>query len=233
MERTQHLGIARIEDINPMLLPAWIHVVQKEITHEVCLIARFVDRCNSLATLFPPPPPPQPVRERLSFRPSGRVEPNHEESSSCRKIASNQSKGTSLGNKQIVIPTEAVNVAREELRDAMIQYTSCADQSESAVRRERLRQFDQTGRLEESVAQMARVAVARQNNENPEQNPELIHTNSPETTSAVLRLGSPTPPGIPPERDLDTSPRRTPALLRLGKPISPPKDMPPPALEVF
>ena len=182
---------------------------------------------------LPPPQPPQPVRDRLSFRPSGRVEPDHEESSSCRKIASNQSKGTSLGNKQIVIPTEAVNVAREELRDAMIQYTSCADQSESAVRRERLRQFDQTGRLEESVAQMARVAVARQNNENPEQNPELIHTNSPETTSAVLRLGSPTPPGIPPERDLDTSPRRTPALLRLGKPISPPKDMPPPALEVF
>ena len=55
MERTQHLGIARIEYISPMLLPAWILVVQKEITHEVCLIARFVYRCNSLATLFPPP----------------------------------------------------------------------------------------------------------------------------------------------------------------------------------
>ncbi|KAF2608459.1 hypothetical protein F2Q68_00045447 [Brassica cretica] len=115
----------------------------------------------------------------------------------------------------------------------MIQYTSCADPLESTVRRERLRQFDQTGRLEESVAQMARVAVARQNNENPEQNPELIHTNSPERTSTLLRLGSPTPPGIPPERDLDTSPRRTPALLQLGKTISPPKDMPPPAPEVF
>ncbi|CAN6971927.1 unnamed protein product, partial [Brassica rapa subsp. trilocularis] len=88
------------------------------------------------------------------------------------------------------VPVEALNVAREELRDVMVQYTSCVDPSESAARKERLRQAEENGQIEESIALMARATFASQSKQR-QQNPEPIPTNSPERTSALLRLSSP------------------------------------------
>ncbi|KAF3524903.1 hypothetical protein F2Q69_00048262 [Brassica cretica] len=45
------------------------------------------------------------------------------------------------------IPNEVLEVVREELREVMIQYTSCADPTESAARRERVRRAEEQGEL--------------------------------------------------------------------------------------
>ena len=48
--------------------------------------------------------------------------------------------GVPLQNLQTPIPQEALDVALGEIRDVMKQYTSCADPTESAARKERLKQ---------------------------------------------------------------------------------------------
>lgn len=54
------------------------------------------------------------------------------------------------------IPDEVMVEAREELREVMIQYTSCADPTESAARKERLRRAEEQGEVEKSIEQIAR-----------------------------------------------------------------------------
>ncbi|KAG2294859.1 hypothetical protein Bca52824_041528 [Brassica carinata] len=102
----------------------------------------------------------------------------------------------------------------------MTQYTSCADPSESAARKERLRQAEQNGQLEESVALMARASLGNL----PKRNLDVTQHASPERIPALLRLGSPNSPRISPEPDLPDSPQRTPALLRFGKHLSPSRE---------
>ncbi|CAN6861743.1 unnamed protein product [Brassica oleracea] len=48
-----------------------------------------------------------------------------------------------------------------EVREYMTQYINCADPSESAARRERLRQAEAEGQIEESAAHMVRAAITR------------------------------------------------------------------------
>ncbi|XP_033136840.1 uncharacterized protein LOC108870480 [Brassica rapa] len=122
-----------------------------------------------------PPPPPLPVRDRLSLRPPVRTEPDHGESSFCQNSNPNHSKGVPFHETQLEVPAEALNVAREELRDVMVQYTSCVDPSESAARKERLRQAEENEQIEESIALMARATFASQNKQR-QQNPEPIPT---------------------------------------------------------
>ncbi|CAN7080857.1 unnamed protein product [Brassica oleracea var. botrytis] len=167
-----------------------------------------------------PPPPPLPARDRLSPRAPGRVDSTREESSSCKKTTPTSAKGTPLNEIQPDQTTEALNAAREELRDTMTQYISCADPAESAARRERVRQ---NGIIEDSVTQMARAALARH------QSPETC-LNSPDRTPALHRLG---PLNLPVQETgniLIKSPKRTPALLRLGQ-ASPPNQLPIPPTE--
>lgn len=47
----------------------------------------------------------------------------------------------------------------DEIRDVMVQYASCADPTESATRRERLRQAKEAGDFEETAAQMVRSSL--------------------------------------------------------------------------
>ncbi|XP_048605594.1 TRAF3-interacting protein 1-like [Brassica napus] len=60
------------------------------------------------------------------------------------------------------IPAEVMAEAREELREVLIQYTSCADPSESATRKERLRRAEEQGEVDESAEQIARQLMRDQ-----------------------------------------------------------------------
>lgn len=80
----------------------------------------------------------------------------------------------------------------------MLQYTQCADPSESAARKERFRKAEEEGQLEEEVARMVRA-----------QKP---------TTEFSLRV---TPPAPPPMVEEQLSAERIPAVLRLGPPATP------------
>ncbi|WZZ61782.1 hypothetical protein YC2023_061889 [Brassica napus] len=55
---------------------------------------------------------------------------------------------------------EAFEAALEEVREVMVQYTQCADPTESAARRERMKKAEQQGELEETALQMVRAARA-------------------------------------------------------------------------
>ncbi|KAH0837318.1 hypothetical protein HID58_092445 [Brassica napus] len=170
-----------------------------------------------------PPPPALPVRDRLSPRDTGRIDSIREESSSCKRTTPTSAKGTPLNESKLDQTTEALNAAREELRVTMTQYISCTDPAESAARRERVRQAEQNGIIEDSVSQMARAALARH------QSPKTC-LNSPDRTPALHRLGSLNPQAQETENILTESPKRTPALLRLGQ-ASPPNQLPNPPTE--
>ncbi|KAH0914531.1 hypothetical protein HID58_028977, partial [Brassica napus] len=59
----------------------------------------------------------------------------------------------------------AVEAAAEDIRDVMITYTSCTDPSESAARKERLRQAAALGHLEKSAIRAEGVRAARKETE--------------------------------------------------------------------
>ncbi|CAA7034507.1 unnamed protein product [Microthlaspi erraticum] len=60
------------------------------------------------------------------------------------------------------LPREAFNTALNEVQDVMVQYSSCADPSESAARKERLRLAEENGQVEHAAAQMVRASLAAQ-----------------------------------------------------------------------
>ncbi|CAF2188981.1 unnamed protein product [Brassica napus] len=108
------------------------------------------------------------------------------------------------------VPQKALEAARDELESVMNQYTNCADPIESAARKERIRQAELKGQLEESAAQIARAALARTN---AVESPPSPPTKSQERVPASQRLG---------QRDQDTeiekdfSQERLPISSRLG-----------------
>ncbi|KAF2546344.1 hypothetical protein F2Q70_00019353 [Brassica cretica] len=69
-------------------------------------------------------------------------------------------RGTPLRRSISTLPQEAVNVAIGEIREAMTQYTNCADPSESAARKERMRQAEAQGDFEESAVQIVKANLA-------------------------------------------------------------------------
>lgn len=143
----------------------------------------------------PPLPPPVPVHDRLAYRSPDREGSTRAESSSYKKANSILDKGTPLLENNVGLPYAALNDAREDLREVMIQYTSCADPTESAARKERLRQANQKGQIEETVTQIAAARIERTSLSNHPTPEEMIHPpNSSERIPALLRLGSPPPP---------------------------------------
>lgn len=107
-------------------------------------------------------------------------------------------------------PQAAFDEALGEVRNYMHQYASCADPTESAARKERLRIAEASGQLEKTTATMVRAAHAG--------TPDLPLCNSPPSPSeripAKLRLEPPT------SSPLDST-GRVSAKLRLGAPIPP------------
>lgn len=87
------------------------------------------------------------------------------------------------------IPVEALSEAMTEVREAMTRYTNCPDPTESAARRERFRQAEEAGEVEETVTLML---IGASTNNIPEGDQELTHQSLSPTSPrvpALLRLG--------------------------------------------
>lgn len=124
------------------------------------------------------------------------------------RVGPSEPSGPSTGK----IPEEVMKEARDELRDAMIQYTSCADPTESAARIERLKRAEELGEADETTEQIARRIMKDQLPPPMSATTEAVPARIP----AVQRLG----PAAPiTEDDIGTEERgRIPAKKRLGRP---------------
>ncbi|CAN6911473.1 unnamed protein product, partial [Brassica oleracea var. botrytis] len=69
-------------------------------------------------------------------------------------------RGTPLQDPNHDLPLEAFNEALGEVREVMLQYTSTADPTENAARRERVRQAEKQGQLEETAVRIVRSSLA-------------------------------------------------------------------------
>lgn len=112
------------------------------------------------------------------------------------------------------LPTEAMDVALGELRDVMIQYTSCPDPTESAARKERMRQAEEQGDFEETAARMVRASL--DNQILVPQSPNNPQISSHERISALQRLGS----SLNQEMQIESPPQEftVPLKRRPGRP---------------
>ncbi|WZY96568.1 hypothetical protein YC2023_068897 [Brassica napus] len=128
----------------------------------------------------------QNIREPSFTTPQGHSRIDREESSASKGAHRDSARGTPLQIPHEELPKEAMEEAIEELRGVMNQYTAVADPTESAARRERYRQAEVLGEIEETAAQMVRSKLALQ--VTPQTTPE-----SPKRIPALLRLG-PSPP---------------------------------------
>ncbi|KAL0791413.1 hypothetical protein Bca101_007659 [Brassica carinata] len=94
-----------------------------------------------------------------------------------------------IREQQAPNPQEVLNEARAEVRETMLQYTQCADPTESAARRERMRIAEEKGQLEKSAIRIAQANLG--GNDTIEEEPVRIVEKSASRTPAVLRLGPP------------------------------------------
>ncbi|KAL0643118.1 hypothetical protein Bca4012_041408 [Brassica carinata] len=112
------------------------------------------------------------------------------ESSDSKEPLRNSDRGIPLRSTQMELPREAVEEAIGEIRDVMIQYTSCADPTESTASKELFRQAEEQGQVEETAVQMVRAFLATQ----PTQTEGTETLISPTRIPALLRLGPATTP---------------------------------------
>ena len=94
----------------------------------------------------------------------------------------------------------------------MLQYTSCADPSESAARRERLRQAELQGQLEESAAQIVRASLARKDTGG---SATIPGPSAAPTPTATMRIPAPKRLGPSASKSPDLT-ARVPIMDRLG-----------------
>ncbi|KAL0649239.1 hypothetical protein Bca4012_091930 [Brassica carinata] len=84
------------------------------------------------------------------------------------------------------IPPEALQRAVGEVRDVMIQYTKSSDPTESAARKERMRQAEEQGEVEETA-----LKIVRANLDAEAEKRRLEEHTTPERIPASQRLSSP------------------------------------------
>lgn len=147
-----------------------------------------------------------------------RSEGEKEESSASRRANPNSARGTPLQRTQEELPKEALKEAIGDIHNAMKQYTSIADPTESAARRERYRQVEEQGEIEETAAQMVRASL--NNQENLAREGET--SKSPIRVPALLRLGPSPPPAqaetnMAPQPDTQRKPGRPPGAKKRGQ----------------
>ncbi|KAG5396048.1 hypothetical protein IGI04_017862, partial [Brassica rapa subsp. trilocularis] len=109
-----------------------------------------------------------------------------EDSSASRKAQQESARGTPLQIPEDNLPKEAIAEAIGELHDVMKLYTSVADPTESAARKERYRLAQEQGEIEQTAAQMVRARLTNQDNG------DMV--TSPTRVPALLRLGPSPPP---------------------------------------
>lgn len=112
-------------------------------------------------------------------------------------------------NNHDSLPQEALNEAMGEVRDVMLQYTMC---TEREARKERVRQAEERGQMEEAAIHMVRASLT---------SPSANQIAPLERTPASQRLG-PNPPlqdattGVITMEPLSGPRERLPVSLRLG-----------------
>lgn len=114
-------------------------------------------------------------------------------------------RGTPLRRSISTLPQEAVNAAIGEIREAMTQYTNCADPSESAARKERMRQAGAQGDFEESAVQIVKANLARASEETV-----------PITSDPISQERLPISARMGPTNRVSDPTERTPIFARLG-----------------
>lgn len=127
-------------------------------------------------------------------------------------------RGSPLVLDAVTIPEKTLDEARNEVRDVMMQYTKCSDPTEREARKERLRQAEVRGQVEEAVVQVARASLNAMANEQM----LIPFGTSPERLSATQRLG-PTVQQVAPrakDQEAETNPtsrEKEHVSLRLGE----------------
>ncbi|KAH0935372.1 hypothetical protein HID58_012489 [Brassica napus] len=104
------------------------------------------------------------------------------------------------------VPKDAVELAIVEVREAMAQYTACADPTKSAARKERMRLAEAQGEIEETAIRMVQASKGT----TPTRSPPV---EIPARIPAVLRLG----PSPQEETRTDGNPE-PPTKRKPGKP---------------
>ncbi|KAF3553223.1 hypothetical protein F2Q69_00010752 [Brassica cretica] len=108
-----------------------------------------------------------------------------EEASSSPLLQNPPVRGVPLRSDQPFDNQTAMEEAIGEVREAMIQYTLCADSTKSAARKERLRQAEKQGEIEETASMMVQATIqARAPPPREEPSPT-----SAERVSVLQRLG--------------------------------------------
>lgn len=104
-------------------------------------------------------------------REEGRRSPSHkrsspplEFSSTSRHKSQPSDGGIPLRMCNDIAPKETVENAAGVIRDTLAQYTACADPTESAARRDRVRIAEAQGTIEKNALQMAKIAETRARN---------------------------------------------------------------------
>ncbi|KAL0710992.1 hypothetical protein Bca4012_017970 [Brassica carinata] len=109
---------------------------------------------------------------------------------------------------------------QREVREAMAQYTSCPDPTESAARKERMRQAEVKGESEAIALRMAQTRLEASNSPAPRQTGEQDNQGSKKRIPAALRLGPPNEPDMDDEGNNEgrrpISLERTHVTQRLG-----------------
>ncbi|KAL0801884.1 hypothetical protein Bca101_057060 [Brassica carinata] len=161
--------------------------------------------------------PDRPSQQRRSIS----EEPRREDSTGSLGPRISTARGTPLQPDIAPVAQEILSEAIEEIREAMHQYTQCADPTESAVRKDWLRRAEEEGGLEETASRMVHTRLETKARRVSE--PRLVEDLhlSAGRVPATLRLGP--LPSPPKDTEEVLSAERLPATLRLG-PMGPPPD---------
>lgn len=143
--------------------------------------------------------PPRPPRDPKAYRNptyQGRSyyrevvrksDQNKDAGSTASKVLDeNIVRGAPLQSDMASVPPEALQRAVGEVRDVMIQYTKSSDPTESAARKERMRQAEEQGEVEETALKLVRANLVAEAEKR-----RLEEHTTPERIPATQRLSSP------------------------------------------
>lgn len=149
-------------------------------------------------------------RTTLEDRNSSAYISGHRPITELNSLERRQGKGETF-----VVPTheEAVEAARLEIREALNQYANCADPTESAARRERVRLAEETGEVDANANSIAADTINILPVCNQSESIEYLENTT--RIPALLRLQNPVDIGTSEPR---TEEERIPVKKRLGRP---------------
>ncbi|KAH0874381.1 hypothetical protein HID58_071743 [Brassica napus] len=207
LQHIDHIKLrqARGRRVAPTVVPT-----MKENAHKVILT-------HPSGTYYSPPPPLPPGRSYYREVQKPVPETKDTGSSASKNLHVEPERGSPRELVRPPVPQKTLNVAREEVRDVLLQYTKCADPTEREARLERVRQAEEQGQMEENALMMVRASQNASSAGKSVPPPE----DSPERIPATQRLG-PDPhyhtdiSGILSTHPNSTARERHPATLRLG-----------------